>query len=120
MVEEADAIVELGTLQDADADDMTSRIGVLSLSDVGIDDTITRARIVTFNIFCGTHYGSVPVLRLSTAYDRGHGVCLSQVVDGSRRFPVMGATALVSPLSERLWENEKEIALNAFLLAMVV
>ena len=117
-MEDAEAIVELGALRDVDADDMTARIGVLSLSDVGIDDNITRARIVTFNIFCGSHYGSVPVLRLSTAYDRGHGVCLSQVVDGSRRFPVMGATALVSPLSEKLWENEKEIALNAFIFAM--
>jgi hypothetical protein len=118
-MDEAEAIVELDALRDVDAEDMTRRIGVLNLADVGIDDDITRARIVTFNVFCGSHYGSVPVLRLSTAYDRGHGLCLSQVVDGSRRFPVMGDTAWVSPMSPELLENEKEIALNAFLYAMV-
>lgn len=117
-MEETEAIVELGALRDVDAEDITNRIGVLNLMDVGIDDDLTRARIVTFNVFCGSHYGCVPVLRLSTAYDRGHGLCLSQVVDGSRRFPVMGDTAWVSPMSPELLENEKEIALNAFLYAM--
>lgn len=117
-MQDPDTIVEISALRDVDADDMTGRIGVLSLIDVGIDDDISRARIVTFNVFCGSHYGIVPVLRLSTAYDRGHGICLSQVVDGARQFPVMGDTALVSPISEQLIENEKEIALNAFLYAM--
>ena len=120
MHEEKDppTIVELSSLRPVDADDMTNRIGVISFSDVGIDDEIARARIVTFNVFHGTVYGSVPVLRLSTAYDRGHGVCLSQAINGSKRFPVMGETALVSPISEQLLENEMDIALNAFLVAM--
>lgn len=115
---EAETIVELSSLRDIDVDDMTSRKGVLNLMDVGIDDDVSRARMVTYNVFCGSHYGCVPVLRLSTAYDRGFGVSLSQVMDGSRRFPVMGETAWVSPMSPELLENEKEIALNAFLYAM--
>ena len=115
---ETDTIVDLGGLRDFDADDMISRMGVLNLMDVEIDDEISRARMVTYNVFCGSHYGCVPVLRLSTAYDRGYGVSLSQVMDGSRRFPVMGETAWVSPMSPELLENEKEIALNAFLYAM--
>lgn len=110
-------IVELSALREVDADRMTCRAGVLNLNDIGIEDQIARARVVTFNIFCGAYYGLVPILRLATAYDRGHGVCLSQVVAGSNCYPVMGETAIVSPLSEQLLENEKEIALNAFLLA---
>ncbi|MEM7458960.1 MAG: hypothetical protein AAF331_05820 [Pseudomonadota bacterium] len=110
-------IVELSAVRAVNADYMTRRAGVLTLNDIGIDDSIARARIVTFNVFSGDYYGSVPVLRLATAYDRGLGVCLSQVVAGNTCAARMGQTAIVSPLSEQLLENEKEIALTAFLVA---
>ena len=116
-MEETPIIVELSAVRAVNADDMTCRAGVLSLTDVGIDDGIARARIVTFNVFSGDYYGSVPILRLATAYDQGQGDCLSQVMAGRTCAARMGETAIVSPFSERLLENEKEIALNAFLLA---
>lgn len=114
-MEEDTTIVELCALRDVDAEDMTCRKGVLRFDDVGIDDDIARARIVTFNIFSGSFYGSVPILRFSTAFDRGRGVCLSQVMAGSQCFPRMGETAIVSPITEQLLENEMDIALNAFI-----
>ncbi len=116
-MEETPIIVELSAVRSVNAEDMTCRAGVLSLTDVGIDDGVARARIVTFNVFSGDYYGSVPVLRLATAYDRGHGLCLSQVMAGRTCAARMGETAIVSPQSELLLENEKEIALNAFILA---
>jgi hypothetical protein len=111
-------LVELSTYEPVDARDMTRRIGVISLSDIGIEDEVARARIVKFNVFHGSVYGCVPVLRLATAYDRGNGLCLSQAINGSKRYPVMGETALVSPITEQLLENEMDIALNAFLVAI--
>ena len=117
MEENTPTIVELSALRDVDAEDMICRAGVLNLNDLGIDDDIVRARVATFNIFCGAYYGLVPILRLLTVYDRGDGLCLSQVVAGGNCYPVMGETAIVSPLSDLLLENEKEIALSAFLLA---
>ena len=116
-MDETPIIVELSALRDVDIEDMTRRAGVLNFNDIGINDGIERARIVTFNVFSGDYFGSVPVLRLSTAYDRGHGVCLSQVMADNTGCARMGETAIVSPLSPQLLENEKEIALNAFLVA---
>lgn len=116
-MDETPIIVELSAVRAVNAEDITRRAGVLSLNDVGINDRIARARVVTFNVFSGDYYGSVPILRLATAYDSGHGVCLSQVMAGNTCAARMGETAIVSPLSELLLENEKEIALNAFLLA---
>lgn len=116
-MDEVSATVELGILRDVRADEMARLHGLMSLRDLGIEDQITRKRIVTFNVFCGSHYGTVPILRLSTAYDRGRGICLSQAVIGKQCPPVMGETAVVSPISEVLLENEKQIALNAFLTA---
>ncbi|MEM7329247.1 MAG: hypothetical protein AAF437_10935 [Pseudomonadota bacterium] len=116
-MDETQIIVELSALRVVDADEITRRAGVLNFNDVGIDDGIARARIVTFNVFSGDYFGSVPVLRLATAYDRGHGVCLSQVMAGRTCAARMGETAIVSPISDQLLENEKEIALNAFLVA---
>ena len=110
-------IVELSTWRDIDAARMVDRAGVLSFTDVGIDDVIARARLVTFNVFCGSHFGNVPVLRLATAFDRGLGLCLSQVMTGSDTYPTMGKTAIVSSLCGQPLENEKEIALTAFLHA---
>lgn len=115
-MDETPIIVELSSLRDVDAEDMARRAGVLSFNDIGIDDGIARARIVTFNVFTGDYFGSVPVLRFSTPFDRGNGMCLSQVMAGKICMPRMGETALVSPLTDQLLENEKEIALNAFLL----
>lgn len=116
-MDETPIIVELSALRDVDIEDMTRRAGVLNLNDIGIDDGIARARIVTFNVFSGDYFGSVPVLRLSTACHRGDGLCLSQVMADNTGCARMGETAIVSPLSGRLLENEMAIARNAFLVA---
>ena len=109
------AIVELAALRDICSAEMQCLRGFLSLRDVGIDDALASSRIVRFNVFSPSHFGIVPVLRLATQDDDGSGLCLSQVVVSPRCPPVMGETAVVSPISDLLLENEKQIALTAFL-----
>lgn len=111
------AIVELATLREICSAEMQCLRGFLSLSDVGIDDNVASSRIVRFNVFSSSHFGIVPVLRLATGDDEGHGLCLSQVVVSPRCPPVMGETAIVSPLSDVLLENEEQIVRTAFLAA---
>lgn len=111
------AIVELATLREICSAEMQCLRGFLSLSDVGIDDTVTSSRIVRFNVFSRSHFGIVPVLRLATGDEDGDGLCLSQVVVSPRSPPVMGKTAIVSPLSDVLLENEEQIVRTAFMAA---
>ena len=54
------------------------------------------------------------VLRQLTCYDGGRGVGLSQVLARCLRAPIMGETAMISPLNDLLWQNEQQIALEAF------
>lgn len=108
------AIIELATLREICSAEMQCLRGFLSLHDVGIDEDIAKSRIVRFNVFSQSHFAIVPVLRLSTDDEDGHGLCLSQVVVSPRCPPVMGETAIVSPLSGVLLENEEQIVRNAF------
>jgi len=111
------AIVELAALRDICSAEMQCLRGFLSLTDVGIDDALASSRIVRFNVFSPSHFGIVPVLRLATEDGDGSGLCLSQVVVSPRCPPVMGETAIVSPLSNQLLENEERIVKTAFLAA---
>ena len=111
------AIIELATLREICSAEMQCLRGFLSLRDVGIDDALANSHIVRFNVFSQSHFGIVPVLRLETDDDCGHGLCLSQVVVSPRCPPVMGETAVVSPLSDQLLENEERIVRTAFLAA---
>ena len=113
-MDEGAAIIELATLREICSAEMQCLRGYLSLNDVGIDEDVARSRIVRFNVFSQSHFAIVPVLRLSTDDEDGHGVCLSQVVVSPRNPPVMGETAIVSPLSGILLDNEEQIVLNAF------
>ncbi|MCR9193948.1 MAG: hypothetical protein NXH88_04395 [Hyphomonas sp.] len=111
------AIVELATLREICSAEMQCLRGFLSLNDVGIDEDVAKTRIVRFNVFSPSHFAIVPVLRMSTDDEDGLGICLSQVVVSPRCPPIMGETAIVSPLSGLLLENEEQIVLNAFLAA---
>jgi hypothetical protein len=111
------AIVELATLREICSAEMQCLRGFLSLNDVGIDEDVAKTRIVRFNVFSPSHFAIVPVLRMSTDDEDGLGICLSQVVVSPRCPPTMGETAIVSPLSGVLLENEEQIVLNAFLAA---
>ncbi|NQY95679.1 MAG: hypothetical protein HRT82_00840 [Henriciella sp.] len=111
------AIIELATLREICSAEMQCLRGFLSLSDVGIDDEVAASRIVRFNVFSNSHFGIVPVLRLATDDQDGQGLCLSQVVVSPRSPPVMGETAIVSPLSDKLLQNEEQIVRTAFLAA---
>jgi len=111
------AIVELATLREICSAEMQCLRGFLSLNDVGIDDSVASSRIVRFNVFSNSHFGIVPVLRLATGDEDGQGLCLSQVVVSSRCPPVMGETAIVSPMSDVLLQNEERIVRTAFLAA---
>lgn len=111
------AIVELATLREICSAEMQCLRGFLSLNDVGIDEDVVKTRIVRFNVFSPSHFAIVPVLRMSTDDEYGMGICLSQVVVSPRCPPTMGETAIVSPLSGVLLENEEQIVLNAFLAA---
>ncbi|MCR9079943.1 MAG: hypothetical protein NXH78_12680 [Hyphomonadaceae bacterium] len=111
------AIVELATLREICSAEMQCLRGFLSLNDVGIDDSVASSRIVRFNVFSNSHFGIVPVLRLATGDEDGQGLCLSQVVVSPRCPPVMGETAIVSPMSDVLLQNEERIVRTAFLAA---
>nr|WP_070959133.1 hypothetical protein [Hyphomonas sp. Mor2] len=111
------AIIELATLREICSAEMQCLRGFLKLSDVGIDDALASSRIVRFNVFSNSHFGIVPVLRLATDDHDGDGLCLSQVVVSPRCPPVMGETAIVSPMTDLLLENEERIVRTAFLAA---
>lgn len=113
----ASVTVEIADYQAACYGDYKHLKSVFHLKDVGIEERIARTRLLNFNVFAGAYYGTVPVLRIATAYDAGRGLCLSQVLSRSDVAPVIGATAIVSPIDATLLDNEKHIALNAFRLA---
>ncbi|MEO1324171.1 MAG: hypothetical protein AAFV59_14310 [Pseudomonadota bacterium] len=85
---------------------------LLHFKDVNVDGRIAKVRLIIYAVFEGDEFGTVPVLRISTAYDQGHCTVLSQVVDDNIR-PVMGETAIVSPVGDQLLRNEEMIAMNA-------
>jgi hypothetical protein len=92
---------------------------LIHFDDVGIEDRIVRTRLINYNVFAGALYGIVPILRTSTAYAAGAGMCLSQVLAGAGPAPMIGQTAILSPIDASLLENEKQIAASAFRLARV-
>ncbi len=116
-MDDVDAIVELASYRDICAEEMQRYTTLLNLNDVGIADDPDRCRVFKYNIFRGSQYGTVPVLRVSTRFDRGRGVGLSQVLAKCFGAPVMGETAIVSSLDAQVIENEMQIALTAFRVA---
>lgn len=92
---------------------------LFDFADFGIERRIARAKLINYNVFAGALYGIVPILRISTAYAAGNGVCLSQVVASSDPSPVMGKTAVLSAIDKSLISKEKQIAASAFQIARV-
>ena len=90
---------------------------LFDFADFGIQRRIARTKLINYNIFAGALYGIVPVLRISTVYAAGDGLCLSQVVGKSEPAPVMGKTAVLSAIDDTLIRNEKQIAASAFQIA---
>lgn len=113
-MDDENAIVELASYREISAEEIERYEDLLSLQDLGVDDEIVRRRVFKYNVFRGAQYGTVPVLRQLTCYDRGRGVGLSQVLARCLRTPIMGETAMISPLNDQLWQNEQQIALEAF------
>lgn len=116
-MDDVQPIVELASYREISAEEIERYEDLLSLQDLGIDDEIVRRRVFKYNVFRGSQYGTVPVLRMLTCYDRGRGVGLSQVLARCLSAPIMGETAMISPLNDQLWQNEQLIALEAFRVA---
>lgn len=89
---------------------------LLHFKDVNVEGRIAKTRLIVYAVFEGDEFGTVPVLRISTAYDGGHGAVLSQVAHETIR-PVMGETAIISPVGDQLLRNEEMIAMNAVRIA---
>ncbi|MEL6691994.1 MAG: hypothetical protein AAFQ12_03050 [Pseudomonadota bacterium] len=92
---------------------------LLKFADFGVESRIARTKLVNYNVFAGALYGIVPILRISTAYAAGEGICLSQVVAGDDPAPIMGETAVLSAIDGALISKEKKIAASAFQIARV-
>ncbi|NQY41707.1 MAG: hypothetical protein HRT80_16625 [Henriciella sp.] len=111
--------VEMADYRSVDIREFTHLKTLFDLADFGIERRVARTKLINYNIFAGALYGIVPVLRLSTAYAGGEGVCLSQVVASSDPPPIMGKTAILSAIDDTLIRNEKQIASSAFQIARV-
>jgi len=116
-MDDPSAIVELVELRETRTEEIRCLKNFLTLQDVGIDEDVAHTCIAVFNVFSGSYYGTVPVLRLSTSNEDREGLCLSQVIVSPDQPAVMGKTAVVSPISDLRLENEKQIVLSAFLTA---
>ena len=115
----ASITVEMADYRSVSFGDFKHLKALFDFADFGIDRRVTRAKLINYNVFAGTLYGIVPVLRISTAYAAGEGVCLSQVVGSSDPAPIMGQTAILSSFDDTLIRNEKQIATSAFQIARV-
>ena len=118
-MDRASITVEMADYRTACFGDFKHLKALFHFADVGIEDRIARTRLINYNVFAGALYGIVPVLRISTAYAAGAGMCLSQVLTHTGPAPIIGQTAIVSPIDVTLLENEKQIAASAFRLARV-
>ncbi|MEP1143479.1 MAG: hypothetical protein ABJH52_07150 [Henriciella sp.] len=105
-----EARVELDDVRAANHHDIARHFNVLGFQDIGLSDRIEDAFYIRFNVFQASKIGLVPVLRTYSADDD---LILSQVL--SHQFPpIMGISALASPIGEQLVRNEEAIVLTSF------
>ena len=115
----ASITVEMADYRSVNFGDFKHLKTLFNFADFGIERRVARAKLINYNVFAGALYGIVPVLRISTSYAAGEGVCLSQVVASSDPAPIMGKTAVLSAIDDTLISNEKQIAASAFQIARV-
>ncbi len=118
-MEPSSITVEMADYRAASFSDFKHLKALFRFADFGIEARIARTRLINYNVFAGALYGIVPILRMSTAYASGTGVCLSQVLSNDEPAPIMGKTAMVSPINATLLDTEKQIAASAFRMARV-
>ena len=118
-MDRASITVEMADYRSASISDFKHLKALFQFTDFGIEERIARTRLINYNVFAGALYGIVPILRMSTTYAAGAGVCLSQVLSNSGPAPIIGETAMLSPINATLLDKEKQIAASAFRMARV-
>lgn len=116
-MDRASITVEMADYRSVCLSDFKHLKTLFQFSDFEIENRVARSKLINYNVFAGALYGIVPVLRISTGYAAGAGLCLSQVLSTADPAPILGKTAVLSAIDDTLIDKEKQIAASAFQMA---